>query len=71
MASINSMPQIYMGGNPSTRPHDTMGMAGIKKKPLATKSPLSPAQSKNMLNKARSAGGDANKFMPSRTQGVI
>ena len=63
----NNLPQIYLGGNPATRPPDS-GLGGIKKKPQppAYKN-LSPAKSKDMLNKARQA---PEPYNPQRGSGV-
>lgn len=64
--NLNTLPQIYIGG-----PQHQGGLNGVKKSIKPSPGGMSIAKSKSMLNKARGAGGDANKFMPSRTQGVI
>lgn len=67
-SSANNLPQIYIGGNPATRPADSMGMSGIKKKPQppAYKN-MSPAKSKDMLNKTRQK---PEPYNPQRGSGV-
>lgn len=69
MASSTNLPQIYLGGNPKTRPADSMGLGGIKKKPQPSPAykNMSPAKSKDMLNKARQK---PEPYNPQRGSGV-